>query len=241
MKLVSFSLFGRDLKYQTGAIKNAIQVRDQMPEWKCRFYVSTEIPSEITQKLVEIGAQVILRDATNGSSGMFWRFEAAFDQDYQHVIIRDCDSRIDEREYVAIKEWVESRKDLHIIRDHPMHDAPILGGLWGVRPSSIFDLTEIFLTYKPKGYYGEDQEFLANSVYRKLKRNSIVHDSFFYRDAGARKFKTKRKSWEYCGESYDENEQVSEKLRCIVKESEESNFLKIKLKAKSIMKKFVGR
>jgi hypothetical protein len=241
MKLVSFSLYGSDQKYQTGAVENALKILDQMPDWQCRFFVSTDISTDLVEKLIDVGAQVIRRDASSGSKGMFWRFDAAFDQNYQHVIFRDCDSRISEREYLAIQHWVKSGKDLHIIRDHPMHDAPILGGLWGVRPKSVIDLEVQFLNYAPKGYYGEDQEFLARKIYRKLRKDAIVHDSFFLRERGVQKFAMQRSAWEYCGEPYDAMGQISQELRSMLQETEESKRRIIALRMKSFLRQCLGK
>ena len=45
---------------------------------------------------------------------------------------RDIDSRINEREAAAVKEWREkSRKPIHAMRDHWRHKMGILAGAWG--------------------------------------------------------------------------------------------------------------
>lgn len=38
-----------------------------------------------------------------------------------------------EREAEAVKEWLSENKTFHVLRDHPHHTAPIMGGLWGAR------------------------------------------------------------------------------------------------------------
>ena len=48
---------------------------------------------------------------------------------------RDLDSLITEREAAAVLEWQQPEYDnrpVHIMRDHPSHGVPILGGMWGV-------------------------------------------------------------------------------------------------------------
>ena len=58
---------------------------------------------------------------------MFWRF--LFDDSSVDIfIVRDVDSRINKEES-AVKEWLESDKLLHIMRDHPHHYYKILGGM----------------------------------------------------------------------------------------------------------------
>ena len=46
---------------------------------------------------------------------------------------RDLDSRITEREVAAVVEWLQSGQALHVMRDHPGHKVPMLGGTWGAR------------------------------------------------------------------------------------------------------------
>jgi hypothetical protein len=44
MKLITFSLWGTDLKYLVGAQKNADLAAKIYPEWVCRFYVAESVP-----------------------------------------------------------------------------------------------------------------------------------------------------------------------------------------------------
>ena len=45
---------------------------------------------------------------------------------------RDLDAPLTVREVEAVNEWLESDLAIHIMRDNPDHNVPILGGLWGV-------------------------------------------------------------------------------------------------------------
>ena len=54
-------------------------------------------------------------------------------QDVDVLLVRDLDSHISMREVSAVKEFLNSTKDFHIMRDHPFHIQPIMGGLWGIR------------------------------------------------------------------------------------------------------------
>ena len=33
----------------------------------------------------------------------------------------------------AVEEWMLSKHVVHVMRDHPGHDMPILAGMWGVK------------------------------------------------------------------------------------------------------------
>ena len=48
-------------------------------------------------------------------------------------LCRDLDSRFSKREAAAVGEWLQSSAAIHVMRDHPQHGAPLLGGLWGAR------------------------------------------------------------------------------------------------------------
>ena len=41
---------------------------------------------------------------------------------------RDTDSVILPREVAAVHEWLESNQTFHVMRDHPNHCVPMLGG-----------------------------------------------------------------------------------------------------------------
>ena len=64
---------------------------------------------------------------------LIWRFFPILDQDVDVLLVRDLDSHISMREVSAVKEFLNSTKDFHIMRDHPFHIQPIMGGLWGIR------------------------------------------------------------------------------------------------------------
>jgi hypothetical protein len=70
---------------------------------------------------------------------MLWRFEPM----YMYPVVecfmsRDIDTRIQPREVLAVNEWLESGKTLHIMRDHPQHYPRILGGMYGLHCKKLF-------------------------------------------------------------------------------------------------------
>ena len=67
--------------------------------------------------------------------GMYWRFLPIEDKNVDLFIVRDVDSRINNREEEAVNEWIQSDKILHVMRDHPHHYYKILGGMWGFKNS----------------------------------------------------------------------------------------------------------
>ena len=81
------------------------------------------------------------------------------------AMFRDLDSLLSAREKSAVEDWLQSKHILHVMRDHPGHDAPILAGMWGAkvyknRPAfraSVLALLSDPLAYSPKGHSSEDQ------------------------------------------------------------------------------------
>ena len=45
MKLITFSLFGDNPLYCVGAVENARLAKEIYPDWKARFYVAQDVPS----------------------------------------------------------------------------------------------------------------------------------------------------------------------------------------------------
>ena len=90
---------------------------------------------------------------------------------------RDLDSRFNDREFTSVHNWLNSKEPLHIIRDHPNHDQPILAGLWGTKLSNDLIrnkwreswkngfLNEKLLMFSKPDSYGPDQTFLKRYTY----------------------------------------------------------------------------
>ncbi len=121
---------------------------------------------------------------------MFWRMLPILTTDYDYVAIRDLDSVITRREADATNEWIQSGKLIHIMRDHPGHTAPIMGGMFSVKSSEL-EVREAFKPIKKiilcsvirndESYWQVDQEFLASHVYERLKHSRFVHDPYYER------------------------------------------------------------
>ena len=228
---ISFSLYGNSQKYLTGAIENVKNNLNIYPEWNTVFYIGESVPVEVKQTLEGLGAKTFLVSGTEDASAMFWRFKSIYLPNVERVIFRDCDSRSNYREKHAVNEWLSSNHILHIMRDHPMHNAEILGGLWGIK---VNDEIKSLLTIKQplNGTYGDDQVFLKNEIYKKFIYSSVVHDSFFAREKHSTKFALKRFEGEFLGEPVDEFGKVNLKLRQMVIQVESSTVKSLKIKIK---------
>ena len=202
MKLITFSLWGYDLKYLRGAIKNAELAKEIYPGWLCRFYVGSNTPFGIVHQLNKFDHVQIVQKKIGDWRGMFWRFEPASEDGVEAMISRDTDSRLSLREKAAVDEWLASDKGFHIMRDHPYHKFPVLGGMWGAKAGTIPNMKELIDNWDQKNVYGTDYEFFAGCITPNITNNVLVHDEFF----GGKPFPTPRENYEFVGQIFDENE-----------------------------------
>jgi len=180
MKIISFSLWGDDLRYTGGAIQNVKLAKHYYPDWVCRFFVGRDVGCGIIAELSSHeNSQVVEMDTPGNWTSMFWRFYPASDPDVDIMICRDSDSRLGKREAHAVKEWVESDNGFHIMRDHPYHKVAICGGMWGAKRDTINEMADLSQQFKKENRYNTDQEFLQELIYPRIKNNCTVHDEFF--------------------------------------------------------------
>ncbi len=201
-KLISFSLFGNNPKYCQGMLTN-ISLKEQFfPEWEIIIYHDNSVSDVILSALERKGAT--LKDVTGfGVLPASWRFLAYDEPDVERFISRDADSRLSQREAVAVKEWEDSDKQIHIMRDHPHHGSPqqgkpILGGMWGMKvfktngDPALGDYTmysiildqqgdQVF-TYDRKKWFWTDMWFLRDAIYGSYgnEQDSKVHAALDY-------------------------------------------------------------
>ena len=205
MKLITFSLWGQNPKYLTGAIRNAELAQEIYPDWICRFYTALSVPFPILSQLEEMpNTQVFKKNDFGDWRGMFWRFEPASENDVDVMISRDTDSRLTKREKAAVDEWLASDKDFHIMRDHPQHATEILGGMWGVRNRLLIGMVSGINDYAKGDFWQVDQNFLREKIYPAIINNKVVHDEFFEKN----NFPEPRLGYEFIGEAFDKDDNL---------------------------------
>jgi hypothetical protein len=210
-KIISYSLWGDHPMYWVGALRNIELVKNHLPEFICRFYIDKKSKQSLIDSIPEndLVEKVIVDSDKESFYGMFWRFWASDDPEVDVMLSRDCDSRIGDRELSAINEWLESDKDFHIMRDHPYHNVPILGGMWGVRNGLLrgINITDKISQWAKFGRKGVDQDFLDKIIYPLVKDKSLEHDDWGRFGLDVRKFPTPRdENKTFVGEIYDEND-----------------------------------
>lgn len=216
MKLISFSLWGNNPKYTVGAIKNAKLAREIYPGWNCRFYCANDVPNPIIFQLEDFdNTEIVHMNKPGDWTSMFWRFEPAGENDIDVMISRDTDSRLNFREKAAVDEWLNSDFGFHIMRDHPWHGYPVLGGMWGAKLNTLPKIKEMMENFGQSDKYGTDYEFFA-SISSLISGNTMVHDDFFannrtltnYQGCGPRSFPTSRIDKGFVGKPFNADDTI---------------------------------
>ena len=230
MNLISFSLYGTKELYLCGAIENTRLALALFPQWQVAFYVGSSVPMQTRDELLKLGAKVIEVSGPEDASAMFWRYRGLGQNDVERVIFRDVDSRLTAREKIIVEEWMVSSASLHIIRDHPFHTIPILGGLWGIQGERSLDLAaNVFERHQGQfgSEYGSDQKFLAQHIYPIFRRDSIAHDAFYSFTGENKRGIPDRKNGEFIGERITCQGQPDLNLRKALTRVEKSLALRI--------------
>ncbi len=204
-RIISLSLWGEDPVYNSGALANCEYYPRFLKNWRVWVYCPVYQNPEVVYQIRARGARVVFVEPGD-KLGMFWRYFAADHPQVQHVIFRDADSRPSEREAKLVYDWIKSGKKFHIIRDHPAHFNPIMGGLWGCvgglglnfieRVRNLIDQSP---TPKCLNAYGFDQAYLANHIYPLIQDQACVHDEFFQNTNNL----PDRVGLEYVGQRFD--------------------------------------
>lgn len=185
--IISYSLYGNNPKYLKGAIANVYAAKQHYPDWTCRFYIDDNID---TSHLDTSNVEIIRMPKENGHLKMYWRFLPLTEPDIDYLMIRDTDSIITYREACAVKEWMDSRKSFHIMRDNPQHNVPICGGMWGCTGEFIKSYSSKHLPnvqehlskllpkqiFHSRGmYFYTDQLYLWRYIWPLIRSNHLAH------------------------------------------------------------------
>lgn len=224
-RVLSFSLYGENPIYTIGCIKNAQLHQSFFKDWEMWVYHNDTVPNDILHSLSELNVKLINTKEDRFLINSLWRFLPICDENVEYFICRDCDSRISERDVIAVNEWISSGKEFHIIRDHPLgHGWYMNAGMWGGKGNSINDFYNIMESYLKNHYRPQDrtmdQCFLRDVVYQYAIKSVFVHDEYYNYEGYGVKIKRDRHldDFAFIGESVDENDEPRGDQRSPIKE-----------------------
>ena len=242
-RVISYCLYGSDTgnvpvkKYILGAIRNAELSLIYYPDFILYFYIDTvskyKVDQEIVNKLRSFShVKIIEIDVSvypNINFAKCLRFLPMDEPNVEIMLSRDTDSRFSWREANAVREWINSGKQFHIIRDHPCHSNVILGGAWASRKIKHFNWKKEMEVYTNMlNVWDVDQQFLKDKIYPLIKNEecSMIHDNYFKYEKHATNFKDDYIDYSFVGEyvNYNEKDESSHGPEVLYSDSEETLF-----------------
>ena len=213
-KVLGFSFYGttnstvhKAKQYFEGISENLALVGELYGGgWSMRLYHDLGPGDPLLQDLCSLACSspgldlCYVRDLPGGSASstnmtdtstmfpMNWRFLPVLDPQVDLFLCRDLDSRLSRREVAAVREWQESGRPVHSMRDHPAHNTALLGAAWGARLTesnirhkwrkSWGRMLEDPLCWAGRQAKGPDQELLSRYVWPWARHMALEHDSY---------------------------------------------------------------
>lgn len=183
MNVISFSLWGDDPLYNIGAIKNADLASKIYPGWMCYYYCNKCVPQKTIDQLKKRNnTKIIWHDELGNTNSAVNRFFAINLPETKRIIFRDTDSRLSEREKIAVNHWIEQDTDIHLMRDHPSHGWFVQAGMFGLKPDKFKNIDNIINFFSFTNTKGEDQNFMSAYLKNKIIKEGCSyteHDPFY--------------------------------------------------------------
>lgn len=176
-KLITYSLWGNRPEYMVGAIRNSEMIKDIYPEWEGLFFIHKDVNPDVINKIKNNSKVIIFNTEANHSACILRYFPIVF-SGVDMFVSRDCDSRLSDKEYQAVKEWESSDYQFHTMRDSIHHsNPPVLAGMCGFKTKGKVDKNWIWdtLTNFSTGNYGDDQRGLS-FLYSTHSDSFLEHD-----------------------------------------------------------------
>ncbi|RUP23198.1 hypothetical protein [Methylobacterium sp.] len=177
--VISFSLYGSDSFYCDGALQNIELAKTYYPGWAVRIYLDASVSDRYVAQLKAKGADVRLVDlpSLGPMYGRYWRYLIAAEDQVDHFIVRDVDSRLNARESCAVAEWIGSGRSFHIMRDSFHHSKRVLGGMWGGKGGNIPNIAELINGWGSYDRWGQCDQFNSEVIFPIMGQDYICHDS----------------------------------------------------------------
>lgn len=183
VNVFSFCIYGNQLKYTEGLIRNLQQIQTYYPQFETWITVGSDTPKDYIEKYKSFPNTKLIISSETGGRLMAYRFFPIDDPQVDLMIIRDADSRFTRRDNWCIYKFLESSYSIFTIRDHMWHEKEMMGGQWGMRKISGLNLQEKYnefkQTYKSLDAYSSDQDFIREYIYKPYKSILIVFTSIY--------------------------------------------------------------
>lgn len=174
MKIISYSIFGKEQLYRVGLLKNIEIAKKLFPEWKVFIHLNTDHEQkDFLKSINQPHTKIVDLKEDHPQDGFLWRM-LPLEQNYEAVIVRDVDTRLFNRDKELVDCWMKSNCKYHVSRDNYGSFQPILGGLWGGKNSNL-KISEHWNNWKKnQGDKLWDIGFLKKYVYPEIRKDLLV-------------------------------------------------------------------
>jgi len=225
-KVISMSFSTEDKDTLYGVLRNANLLRQYWPGWHLRVYTDpgrhSDLHQRIMKALVQLGVRITHVDPEiqRRLPASMWRYMVVDDVAVDYFFVRDATSRLLERDYVVIGEFLQSGEGFHCVRDHPDHGSMTLtDGLWGADRKKLRrilngTMTSLILdwmknqalrgknTTKSTAIHPQNVAFMRH-LWMNVRAHALCHDSVSCeRWPRSKPFPCRRQASEYIGCQY---------------------------------------
>ena len=203
------SLDGRMDKETFGAVRNVIHSDIISPRWTVRIYLphssrNRALPQSLAALLRTHPFQIVyVNSESQKLDPSLWPLLAVEDTTVDYLLVRKPTGRLSDRDAAVVSAWLESRKAVHVIKDHPVHsEDKIVAGLWGIKTKHLRRRMPKWGFRKELFASSNETDFLRHVLWPKFANQVLCHDSCFS-TKNCKPFPTRRRDQQYLGQEFD--------------------------------------
>jgi len=203
--VIAVSLASSELVELWGIVRNAQLIRVFFPGWTLRIYMpkqvgaaaadTASIHASVISRLRALGADIVYIDTSlTKIAASWWSYMVADDLSVDYALVRKPNSRLAERDAMAVQDWIRLCVQSPLVAVHCMRDTayqgtrPMMHGLWAARPRVLHQLlggrTLLSLIHQfvnDSQSHGENwgpSDFLSQVLWPLVQPDAVVcHDS----------------------------------------------------------------
>lgn len=173
-KFVTFSIHENDLScYEKTVASVKLIGRDYYKGWKSCVCIGNAAPKKYVAELVDTADRVVFINS-NGASLMLEKLLPLFDEHIECFVSRSCNSIVSHKESELIESWVESEKQLCLLRENGGQSMDLERDIFGVKQSvsrlirsqlqNIYNSRKINLKINLEEFYNQYNELFFSEV-----------------------------------------------------------------------------
>jgi len=187
--VLSYCLFGDNRRYFDALCKN-IEFIDlnYSDTFIISIVVAEDVPISWIETLSKSSAMLTMANdkSLDNVPNILYRVFPILSGLGDTCFFRDADSYLTKCEMDSMLRFIDSNYMYHIVRDHPHHLAPIMGGLFGVKFARYEVFQKVFLKNikkynirnNEKAGARRDELFLADHVYPLVYKEAFIESNF---------------------------------------------------------------